>query len=149
MSQSPDPDWLTVLRSIVASVEATDVRDLELEAGGLRIALRRVEPTAYRPWPAVPADDASEAGLHAIRCPLTGIWYDAPKPGEPPFVEPGHRVEVGTVVGLVETMKVFNEVASDAAGIVRDILVRRGDLVMAHSPVMRLDIQEPLAGALA
>jgi biotin carboxyl carrier protein len=52
-------------------------------------------------------------------------------------------VDVGTVVGLVETMKVFNEVTADAVGLVREILVRRGDLVTAQATVMLVELGEP------
>jgi biotin carboxyl carrier protein len=52
-------------------------------------------------------------------------------------------VDVGTVVGLVETMKVFNEVTADAVGVVREVLVRRGDLVTAQATVMLVELGEP------
>jgi acetyl-CoA carboxylase biotin carboxyl carrier protein len=81
-----------------------------------------------------------------LRCPLTGIWYDAPSPGASPFVAVGDAVEIGTTVGLIETMKVFNEVGSDLSGVVREILVRRGDLVAAHAPIM---VIEPVAADAA
>jgi acetyl-CoA carboxylase biotin carboxyl carrier protein len=74
-----------------------------------------------------------------LRCPLTGIWYDAPSPGASPFVAVGDQVEVGTTVGLVETMKVFNEVSCDLSGVIREILVHRGDLVAAHAPIMVIE----------
>jgi acetyl-CoA carboxylase biotin carboxyl carrier protein len=77
--------------------------------------------------------------LHLLRCPLTGVWYDAPSPGAPPYVSIGDPVEVGMTVGLVETMKVFNEVTADASGIVRQVLVHQGDLVIAHAPVLALE----------
>jgi acetyl-CoA carboxylase biotin carboxyl carrier protein len=75
---------------------------------------------------------------------LTGIWYDAPAPGAPPYVQVGDTVNEGFVIGLVETMKVFNEVTSTLTGIVRQILVRRGELVMADAPLLTV---EPTSGA--
>lgn len=134
--------WGPALRSIVSTVEASDVRELEVRAGGLRIRLRR----DFRPQLVATAPIAEQAadtsGLHALRCPLTGIWYDSPAPGAAPFVSVGDSLDVGTVVGLVETMKVFNEVASDAAGVVRHIFVRRGELVTAQSPLMAIEPAE-------
>jgi acetyl/propionyl-CoA carboxylase alpha subunit len=130
--------WGPALRSIVSRVEASDVRELEVRAGGLRIKLRR----EFRPLatPAAVAEQVPDtSGLHSIRCPLTGIWYDSPAPGAPPFVSVGDSLDVGTIVGLVETMKVFNEVVSDAAGVVRHILVRRGELVTEQSPLMAIE----------
>jgi acetyl-CoA carboxylase biotin carboxyl carrier protein len=133
--------WGPALRSIISKVEASDVRELEVRAGGLRIKLRReLRPLATG---TIVVEDVAEAsGLHAIRCPLTGIWYDSPAPGAPPFVSVGTSVDVGSIVGFVETMKVFNEVVSDAAGIVRDIYVRRGELVTEQSPLMAIESVE-------
>ena len=135
---SPIP-WSAVLRSVVASVEASDVRELEVRVEGLRIRLRRSGGLIATERPALQEESSETSGLHLLRCPLTGIWYDAPSPGASPFVGLGDLVEMGSVVGLIESMKVFNEVSSDAAGVVREILVQRGELVAAHAPVMLID----------
>jgi acetyl-CoA carboxylase biotin carboxyl carrier protein len=134
--------WGPALRSIISKVEASDVRELEVRAGGLRIKLRReLRPLATATLPLV--EDVGEAsGLHAIRSPLTGIWYDSPAPGAPPFVNVGTSVDIGSIVGLVETMKVFNEVVSDEAGIVRHIYVRRGELVTEQSALLAIESVE-------
>jgi len=131
--------WGPALRSIVARVEASDVRELEVRAEGLSIKLRRDRRNAAAAeTPAAgPAIEAS--GQHTIRCPLTGIWYDSPAPGAASFVNVGDSLDVGTIIGLVETMKVFNEVASDAAGVVQHIFVRRGELVAEQSPLMTIE----------
>ena len=140
---APGP-WLEVLRSVVTAVEASDVRELEVRSYGLRVSLRRTERGAPAAYPGLPGERASEASqFHPIHTPLTGIWYDAASPGSPPYVRVGDMVDVGTVVGLVETMKVFNEVTSDAVGEVREILVRRGDLVTAQATVMLVELGEP------
>jgi acetyl-CoA carboxylase biotin carboxyl carrier protein len=126
------------------------VRELEVATPGLRIAVRRALDADFQKFvgpagdpPAAAGDVGEELGLHAIRCPLTGIWYDAPSPGAPPFIRVGDFIGAGTVIGLLETMKVFNEVHSDAAGIVRQVLVRKGDLVLAHAPLATLDLTSP------
>ena len=135
---------LHTLQALVQRAEASNVRELEVRAPGFRIALRRLAgPLAIRSA-LRPPPPAEVPGLHAVRCPLTGIWYDAPSPGAPPYVQAGDSLDVGSVIGLVETMKVFNEVTSDAAGIVRKVLVRRGELVAAHSAILLL---EPTEGA--
>jgi len=66
---------------------------------------------------------AAEAGLHAVRSPIVGTYYESPSPGSPPFVKPGDKVEVGQVLCIVEAMKLMNEIESDAAGEVVKILV--------------------------
>ncbi len=86
---------------------------------------------------------AHSAGLPAswqvLQSPLTGIWYDAPAPGSAPYVAIGDPVASGAVVGLVETMKVFNEITSEVSGIVRQIFVKRGDLVAAHESLIAIE----------
>ena len=64
--------------------------------------------------PAVPGDD--EAGLHIVKSPIVGTFYESPSPGSPAFVKPGDTVEVGQVLCIVEAMKLMNEIESDAAG---------------------------------
>jgi acetyl-CoA carboxylase biotin carboxyl carrier protein len=60
------------------------------------------------------ADD--EAGLHIVKSPIVGTFYESPSPGSPAFVKPGDTVEVGQVLCIVEAMKLMNEIESDAAG---------------------------------
>jgi acetyl-CoA carboxylase biotin carboxyl carrier protein len=60
---------------------------------------------------------------------LLGIFYRAPKPGEPPFVEVGSRVEPGTIIGIIEVMKLMNSVRAGVRGEVAAIPARNGELV--------------------
>jgi acetyl-CoA carboxylase biotin carboxyl carrier protein len=66
--------------------------------------------------PAAPAAPAPEEGLHSVKSPIVGTFYEAPSPGAPPFVKPGDSVEVGQVLCIVEAMKLLNEIESDVAG---------------------------------
>lgn len=120
-------------------MEASDAHEVEVETGHLRIRLRRSFDHVRAPATHAEQAETDLEGLHTVRCPLTGVWYDAPAPGAGPFVRPGDFVTVGAVIGLLETMKVFNEVHADVAGIVRQVLVRRGDLVMAHAPLITVE----------
>jgi acetyl-CoA carboxylase biotin carboxyl carrier protein len=61
-----------------------------------------------------PVDD--EAGLHIVKSPIVGTFYESPSPGSPAFVKPGDTVDVGQVLCIVEAMKLMNEIESDAAG---------------------------------
>ena len=65
---------------------------------------------------APPAAPAPEEGLHMVKSPIVGTFYEAPSPGAPPFVKPGDMVEVGQVLCIVEAMKLLNEIESDVAG---------------------------------
>jgi acetyl-CoA carboxylase biotin carboxyl carrier protein len=68
-------------------------------------------------------DDPVWPGLMGIRAPLPGTFYRAPKPGADPYVEVGSRVEEDTVVGLLETMKLFNSVHANVRGEVVEFLI--------------------------
>ena len=67
------------------------------------------------------------AGLVAVRAPLPGTFYRAPRPGAAPFVEVGSQVGADTVVGIVETMKLFNSVTAGTAGTVAEICLGNGE----------------------
>lgn len=70
-----------------------------------------------------------DAGSHVVKSPIVGTFYDAPSPGAEPFVKVGDRVEVGTVLCIVEAMKLMNEIESDAAGEVIRIMPATGQPV--------------------
>jgi acetyl-CoA carboxylase biotin carboxyl carrier protein len=63
---------------------------------------------------AAPVDD--EAGLHIVKSPIVGTFYESPSPGSPAFVKPGDTVELGQVLCIVEAMKLMNEIESDVSG---------------------------------
>ena len=71
--------------------------------------------------------------------PLTGIFYNAPAPGSAPFVSVGSEVAVGTIIGLIEAMKLFNEIKSDRAGRVARVVAENGALVKAKQPLIEVD----------
>lgn len=92
-----------------ANVGASGTSDGEAEAS-----------TAERAGDAT--DDAPPDGAVAVRSPIVGTFYHAPRPGADPFVEVGDDVDEATVVGLVETMKLFNSVEAEVAGTVVEIV---------------------------
>lgn len=76
--------------------------------------------------PAAAAAPAPEEGLHKVKSPIVGTYYEAPSPGAPPFVKPGDSVEVGQVLCIVEAMKLLNEIESDVAGEIVKSLANNG-----------------------
>ena len=134
-----------------------ELAELEVEAGGTgrrSCASRRcgaAEP-AQRPSPS-PAPAAASpvearrpvvAGRDAgptliVVAPLTGLFYISPSPGAAPYVQVGGEVAVGQVIGLIEAMKLFNEIKSDVAGRVVRIHAETGALVKAKQPLIEVE----------
>lgn len=84
-------------------------------------------------------DEASVSNVPTgtpITSPMTGIYYSAPSPSSPVFVKEGDEVTTGQVIGLIEAMKVFNEVPSPTSGKVTKIVVESGQLVNLGDPLM-------------
>jgi biotin carboxyl carrier protein len=75
----------------------------------------------------------------SVKAPLTGIFYAAPGPGSAPYVQVGGEVAVGQVIGLIEAMKLFNEIKSDLAGRVVKVVAEGGSLVKAKQPLIEVE----------
>jgi acetyl-CoA carboxylase biotin carboxyl carrier protein len=90
--------------------------------------------------PAEPAPVASapDAGLHLVKSPLVGTFYGSPSPGSAQFVFPGDRVAKGQVIGLVEAMKLMNEIESDVAGEIVKCLVSNGQPIEFGQPLFSI-----------
>jgi acetyl-CoA carboxylase biotin carboxyl carrier protein len=78
------------------------------------------------------------AGLVAVRAPLPGTFYRAPRPGAAPFVEVGSRVSPDTVVGIVETMKLMNSVTAGTAGTVAEICLGNAEFAAHGATLLRI-----------
>ncbi len=139
--------WETVLKKLVEQMAETGVTELDVRRGDLRIRLqRRVFDAGFSSARAISDVDslsnvAGETSLELYRllAPLTGVFYAAPNPSSPPYVEAGDWVEEGSVVGLIETMKVFNEVTAECRGRVVAIQVQQGQLVQSGEVVALID----------
>ena len=86
-------------------------------------------PPPGRPEPVEAPDNADREGLVEVKSPLLGVFYRAPKPGEPAFVEIGSRVEEDTVVGIIEVMKLMNSARAGVTGEVVEIIGTNGEMV--------------------
>jgi acetyl-CoA carboxylase biotin carboxyl carrier protein len=143
---------------ILAAVDAltgpfleSGLEEMEVESGGITVRLARPRPTpAAVPGssvatgaPSAPTTPFGEPapGHRFITAPLTGVWYPAPSPGARPYLELDGEVSVGQVVGLIEAMKLFNEIKSDVAGTVSRILADNGTLVKRQQPLFEVRLQ--------
>ena len=78
------------------------------------------------------------AGLVAVRAPLPGTFYRAPRPGAAPFVEVGSQVRADTVVGIVETMKLMNSVTAGVDGTVAEICLGNAEFAAHGATLLRI-----------
>ena len=113
--------------------------DREAGGSGRDASDRAAAPGAAGSSAAEGASAADRIDGHAVIAPLTGIFYSAPSPGAAPYVTAGADVLVGQVIGLIEAMKLFNEIKSDAAGRVVRILAADGALVRAKQPLVEIE----------
>jgi len=147
----PGDPILDAVDALTGPFAESELDELEVEAGGVtvRLAKRRAAAPAgtggAATAPGAPPSSAGPFGEPApghrfITAPLTGLWYGAPSPGARPYVQLGGEVSSGQVVGLIEAMKLFNEIKSDVAGTVSRILVDNGTLVKRQQPVFEVKL---------
>lgn len=112
-------------------------------AGGDQPAAGAAHPASHGQEQPQRQDGDERDGLHAVRAPLPGVFYRAPKPGEPPFVEVGDHVEPETVVAILETMKLMNPVRAGAAGTVCDFAVANNEPAEQGAVLLWLEPDAP------
>jgi acetyl-CoA carboxylase biotin carboxyl carrier protein len=149
---SEHPEVETVGR-VLEMAARYGLEELDIEEGALRISVRAWphgegaeglpgEGSRYLwtppAWPE-PAANARPETAHAVTAPLTGTFYRSPSPDQPAFVEVGDAVEEGQVIGLIEAMKVFSEIAADRAGRVLEFATPNGKLVQHGDPLLYID----------
>lgn len=142
---------------IMRLVEQSTFDELTLEVDGMKLCLRRgaaaertvasapakPEPSSSSPPlvavpPQAPSPVSDDPNIHDVTSPLLGTFYRSPKPGSPPFVEVGSRVEPDTVIAIVEVMKLMNAVRAGVSGTVTEILAKDGVLVEYGETLLRV-----------
>ena len=101
------------------------------QAGGIAAAPTGAAETAEGADAALAVDDES-----AIKAPLAGTFYRASSPEADAFVSVGQMVHKGDVIGIIEAMKLYNEVQADKEGVIQEILAEDGQLVEYHQVLM-------------
>jgi acetyl-CoA carboxylase biotin carboxyl carrier protein len=153
MTDPQDP-ILAAVDLLAPAFDGAGLDELELSVGDLHVRLARPrQPVAIgeaAPPPAAPAPAPAPAesltpygapapGMRFVSAPLTGIWYPSPSPGARPYVNEGDEVAAGQVIGLIEAMKLFNEIKSDTSGRISRVLVENGTLVKRKQPLLEID----------
>ena len=148
-----DAAVLQAVDLLTPAFESTGLDELEVEAGELSVRLSRpravasvvaapaaaaAAPTPAPQAPVTPYGEPSP-GMRFVSAPLTGVWYTSPSPGARPYLTEGGEVSAGQVIGLIEAMKLFNEIKSDVAGKVNRFLAENGTLVKRQQPLIEVD----------
>ena len=132
--------WLDEVRRVLEYVRVSDATRVEVAADGFRLRLvRRPGRAAEAPEPRVTASVSAAVAGTPLVAPLTGVFYRAATPGAPAFVSVGDLVAAGAVVGLIETMKIFNEVLAERGGRIIAILAESSQLVHAGDVLMTIE----------
>jgi acetyl-CoA carboxylase biotin carboxyl carrier protein len=149
---------LNQIKKLIKLLESSDVTDLEVEESGVRIKLAkkvRVTQTVTMPnmsaqaQAAIPVVSESttkiddkmtvvenvDTGLHEIKSPIVGTFYRAPAPDADSYVQVGDNISVGSVLCIVEAMKLMNEIESDVSGKIVKVLVENGKPVEYNQPL--------------
>jgi len=148
-----DPELLSLIDRLSELLYRSDLTELEVESGGTGLILRKAVSGAVAGSTAPPAHQADAHGggepaaghepqvasVPSVKAPLTGIFYASPAPGSAPYVQVGGEVAVGQVIGLIEAMKLFNEIKSDLAGRVARVVPESGALVKAKQPLIEVE----------
>jgi acetyl-CoA carboxylase biotin carboxyl carrier protein len=122
------------IRWLLKMLDYEGLAELEVAQGELRVALRAPQPP---PAPAAPSEGEPETPEGTpVLAPMAGIYYRTPSPDSEPFVEEGDVIKRGDVVGLIEAMKLFNEVTSPVAGVITAIALENEQRVAAGQPLM-------------
>ncbi len=149
---------LNLIKKLVKIVDTSEITDLEVEENGLRIkvakkirayktfeqpqvVLSQTSPSAGTasaqniPGEESKASQEQPSDLHEIKSPIVGTFYRAPAPDADPYSQVGDSVSVGSVLCIIEAMKLMNEIESDIDGKIVKILVDNGKPVEYNQPL--------------
>jgi acetyl-CoA carboxylase biotin carboxyl carrier protein len=134
------------IKELIHAVQESGIAELIVQDGSNSVTIRRVLPSVVtavsgpsavtEPTPSgdiqksdrvvAPANAAEESFDAVVKSPIVGTYYDSPSPDAAPFVKVGDHVEPGTVLCIIESMKLMNEIESEIAGTVITKMVENG-----------------------
>ena len=150
---------LRKIKKLIDLLEESNLAELEIKEGEEVVRLSRVPkgaitvaapPAMHVPAPAMAAPaptaaapaavEGSEAGSnlpagHVVKAPMVGTFYASASPGAAAFVKVGQQVKAGETLGIIEAMKMFNQIEADVGGTVQAILVDNGQPVEFDQPM--------------
>lgn len=148
------------IAEIARLLDESKFSSLELETGGMKLRIRRdgggwvpsaenevleaapsPAPTEPEPAPVLSQEaGAARAGEVDVPAPLPGNFYTAPRPGDPPFVQPGDSVTEDTTIGIIEVMKLMNPIRAGVSGTVVAHLAENGSSVEQGDALIRVKV---------
>lgn len=156
---------LNLIKRLVKIVDTSGVTDLEIEQDGVKIKIAKKirnsgavstvqipETEVQRVIPSAQLQNKTEAAVeplkeekipqnvHEIRSPIVGTFYRSPSPDDDPFVQVGAEVSPGTVLCIVEAMKLMNEIEADVDGKIVKILAENGKPVEYNQPLFLIEL---------
>ncbi len=157
---------LEFVRGLIDAVDQSGIDSLEISRGGTRIRIAKTPPPAANSLgmqnasaPAPPSAPVSpraapeapevapslaavaQTNRVEVMSPMVGTFYRAPSPEAPPYVEVGTRVSKGQTLCILEAMKLMNELESEVAGVVREVLVENGEPVEYGQVLFRIEVE--------
>ena len=123
------------VKKLIELLEESNIAEIEICEGEESVRISRNPTAVATPVAAIPAaaavapvteviaPAAQEPSGHLLRSPMVGTFYLAPSPGAKTFVEVGDRVDVGDTLCIIEAMQMMNQIESDKAGVIKEILV--------------------------
>ena len=147
MKGSVDNMKFEQLVELIQTVSSSNLGEFKYEEGDFKISLKKekgevrlAEQSESVPARASeqPQDSSEKKSGNVIKSPLVGTFYNASSPDAAPFVQAGDTVKKGQVLGIIEAMKLMNEIESEYDGIVEAVLVNNEEVVEYCQPVFRI-----------
>lgn len=142
------------IKELLELLENSTVEEFEMEKSGVRIRMRKSvagtqietsRPATKTPSALPESEETAQAApieedsdIYTFTAPIVGTFYTAPKPDAEPFVKVGSRVSPGTVICVIEAMKIFNQIESDVSGEIVEVLVENGQPVEYGAPLFKI-----------
>ena len=128
------------IKKLIDLMIESDLQAIEVKEGDQSISLTRPTPVYTAAPVAAPITSAPAAKTPrgAVETsPMVGVFYSAPSPGEPPFVNVGQTVSAGETLGIIEAMKIMNPIEATQSGVIEEILVKNGEVIQFGQPLFR------------
>lgn len=150
------------IKELLELMSEHKLAEIEIEKGDVKVKLKKMSdgrisvesglpqtvvslpPSISMQNPAAPVSAAVEGspsedlGVTIIKSPMVGTFYSAPAPDQPPYATVGQTVSEGSVLCIIEAMKLMNEIKADLGGTITEILVKNGQTVEYDQPIMKI-----------